>query len=342
MAAPQEAPATAGALFFAPGRRRSPTSRGVPAVLLALLLAACAAPQTDALRGAGGAGATEGLHRARELGSVPFYAQERDQCGPAALAMALSASGATVTPESLRAALFVPGRSGTLAPEMLAAGRRHGRLAVRLAPTVVAVLREVDAGNPVIVLQNLGLPVFPVWHYALVIGYDLDRDRIVLHSGPQEREQMSLAQFERTWARSGYWAMVATAPQAPPVTPAVDDLVEAAAALEAVDARAAFDAYGALAARAPQDFGLWMGMGNSAYALADLPGAAEAFARATRLQPQNADAWNNLAAARLAQGDLPGARAAIDRALALRGTHRDVVQQTAADIERAEHAAPSR
>lgn len=298
---------------------------------LALLLAACATPQADALRVAG-APAALGLRPAHEIPAVPYFAQDTDQCGPATLAMALDATGLAETPESLRGAVFVPGRSGALTPEMLAAARRHGRLAVTLEPTIGAVLREVDAGHPVIVLQNLGLSFFPVWHYALVIGYDLPGGAVVLHSGPRRRDRMDLALFERTWSRAGAWAMVAADPAHPPVTPSADALVEAAAALERVDGAAARTAYQALLQRFPAHFGAWMGLGNSAAGQGDVAAAIAAFEQATRIDPQRGDAWNNLASELLARGDIEAARSAVARALALGGPHRAVYEQTAAEI----------
>ena len=298
-------------------------------------LQGCASPQADALRPAAAA-AQLGVAPAREIAGVPFYEQERDQCGPATLAMALSASGPALTPEALRDMVFVPGRAGSLGTEMLAAARREGRLAVALEPALGAVLREVDAGNPVIVLQNLGLSIYPVWHYALVIGYDLPQDRMLMHSGPQARATMSLELFERTWARSGYWAMVATDPGNLPVTPPEAALLDASAALERVDPRAARQAYGALLRRPAHSretgFGASMGLGNSAFAAGDTAAAAAAFAAASELQPDSGDAWNNLASVRAALGDRDGARAAIGRALALGGPHRALYEQTAAEI----------
>ncbi len=306
---------------------------------MVLLLAACAAPQTDALRATGSA-VRLGISPRHEIPGVPFFPQEREQCGPATLAMALDAGGLAQTPEGLRAEVFVPGRAGSFAPEMLAAARRHGRLALSLAPTLDAVLREVDAGNPVIVLQNLGLSYLPVWHYALVIGYDLPAGELVLHSGPQARARLALAVFERTWVRGGSWAMVATDPARPPVTPDVDTLVDAAAALERSDSRAARQAYQALLQRAPAHFGAWMGLGNSAAAQGDTAGAIAAFEQATRLGPDRGDAWNNLASMRLAGGEVAAARSAVAHALALGGPHRDIYQQTAAEIAAAT-AAPA-
>lgn len=307
---------------------------------LILLLTACATPQTDALRHADSA-TRLGIRPAFEIPAVPFFAQDRDQCGPATLAMALDAGGLHETPETLRGEVFVPGRAGSFAPEMLAAARRHGRLALELAPTLEGVLREVDAGNPVIVLQNLGLSIFPVWHYALVIGYDLPAGVVVLHSGPQARTHMDLALFERTWVRGGAWAMVAADPARPPVTPDVDALVDAAAALERSNSAAARQAYQALLQRAPAHFGAWMGLGNSAAAQGDPEAAVTAFEQATRLAPDNGDAWNNFASMQLARGDIAGARVSVARALAIGGPHRAVYEQTAAEIGAVAGAAPA-
>jgi len=314
-------------------------ARAAAALAAVLLLAACATPQVDALR-AGGPPA--GLRPDHAIADVPFLAQEQEQCGPATLAMALDATGLHLTPDQLRGQVFVPGRGGSFAPEMLAAARRQGRLALALEPSLTAVLREVDADHPVIVLQNLGLAYYPVWHYALVIGYDVEADAVELHSGPQAHARMGLELFERTWARGGYWAMVATDPAALPVSATTEALLDASAALERVDPAAARRAYEALLQRAPDDFGAWMGLGNSAYALGDSAAAVTAFERARQIEPTRGDAWNNLATALTARGDLARARAAIDRALALGGAHRATYEQTAAEIEKVERAALGR
>jgi len=58
------------------------------------------------------------------------------------------------------------------------------------------------------VLQNLALDWVPMWHYAVVVGYDLAADEIVLRSGRTKRQVMAMPTFERTWKRSRFWAMV--------------------------------------------------------------------------------------------------------------------------------------
>jgi hypothetical protein len=75
------------------------------------------------------------------------------------------------------------------------------------------VLRTLAAGQPVLVLLNLSLPIWPRWHYAVVVGYDLDQGEVHLHSGTQGDARWPLQTFEHTWARSGHWAMVASRPE---------------------------------------------------------------------------------------------------------------------------------
>src|SRR6185503_18423833 len=85
---------------------------------------------------------------------------------------------------------------------------------------------------PVIVLQNLALDWYPVWHYAVAIGYDLEARRITLRSGEERRLQMPLSTFEHTWRRSGYWAMLALPPRRLPASVAVADYLSAVTRLE--------------------------------------------------------------------------------------------------------------
>jgi hypothetical protein len=269
-----------------------------------------------------------------ELAHVPFFPQEEYQCGPAALATVLAATGAGVTVDALVPQVFLPARAGSLQAEMVATARRHGHLAVVLPPTLDAVIAEVTAGRPVVVLQNLSLPALPRWHYAVVVGFDLADGDIVLRSGSTSRLVLPLSVFERTWARSDHWAMVVTAPGELPVAPDNAALLAAAAALERVDARSAGPAYEALTARDPGLYGAWFGLGNVSHATGDTAGALRAFERATQLDPAAADAWNNLALVRLAAGRLDEARDAAERAVALGGPRINRYRETLGAVER--------
>jgi hypothetical protein len=162
------------------GRRAAGNARLIAGVFVLALLSGCASlfPQTSALLDA----PPQGLLQRVELAGVPFFPQTEYQCGPAALATVLSHFGAKVTAEELVPQVYLPARQGSLQVEMLAAARRNGLVSYVLAPRFEDLLRELAAGNPVIVLQNLTLWPFERWHYAVAIGYDYHSGELFLRS----------------------------------------------------------------------------------------------------------------------------------------------------------------
>lgn len=252
-----------------------------------------------------------------ELAATPFFPQTAYHCGPAALATALGAAGFSASPERLGERVFLPARQGTLQTEMLAGARREGAVATRLAPSLEGLLREVAAGHPVVVLQNLGLAIAPLWHYAVVIGYDLDAGELLLRSGTTRREAMALRTFEHTWKRSGQWAFVALPPGAWPATAQREAVIEASVGFERTAAPAvAAGVYRSALVRWPGDLSLTMGLGNTLHASGDKAGAARVF-RAAAERHDSAPAWINLSSTLLDLGDAQGALAAARQAQAV-------------------------
>lgn len=298
-------------------RRWRWTTPALAGVFACVLLAGCAAPaQLARLQ----SDWPSQLPNQVLLEKVPFHPQDDFLCGPATLAMVAQAEGSTVTPEALTPQVYLPGRQGALQIEMLAAARRQGLVAYPLAPTLDAVLAEVASGHPVLVLLNLSLPVRPMWHYAVVVGYDRERGDILLHSGTTPRMPMRLSTFERTWARSDHWAFRVTEPGRLPVTAEPDAWAAAVAALERVNAEAAQSAYRTALDRWPGHRISLLGLGNTAYALGQREQAARAYEATTEAYPEFADAWHNLAQVRFELGRLPGARQAAVKAVNLGGS----------------------
>ncbi|HET9734464.1 MAG TPA: PA2778 family cysteine peptidase [Burkholderiales bacterium] len=307
----------------------TPAAAGV-FICAAALIAGCASTQVGGLLGQ----RPGGLPAAAELAGAPFFAQEDYQCGPAALAMALSHAGRAATPEALVPQVYLPARKGSLQAEMLATARRYRLVAYPLAPKLEDLLREIAAGNPVVVLQNLALDWAPQWHYAVAVGYDLDAREIVLRSGVTHRLAMSLDTFERTWARSGHWAMLALPPERLPATANEPAYLAAAAALERVAPAAARRAYETALERWPRSAAARIGLGNASYAMRDLAGAAAAYLRATQEHPEAADAWNNLAQALHELGSRDAALTAARRAVSLGGPRQGAYRDTLEGILR--------
>ncbi len=289
--------------------------RIVAACLGVLLLAGCAGtPQSDALLAA----APADLPARVELDDVPFFPQERYQCGPAALATMLTHAGRPTRPEALVARVYLPERQGSVPVEMVAAARQAGRLVYPLAPRLADLLHEVAADHPVLVLQNLAFDWSPRWHYAVLIGFDLPAGNVVLRSGTTRRWVTPLTTFERTWARAGRRAWVIQPPGEMPATARPVTYLAAVAELEQVGQRqAAFTAWQAAVRTWPGEPRAWLTWGNALYDQGDVAGAAEAFHRAVDRGPRDPAAWNNFAYALLADGCPVQAVRAIDCALRL-------------------------
>jgi hypothetical protein len=113
-------------------RSRQSLRAALPVVIV--LLVGCATPQSRTLTVAPPEAGKA------ELTEVPFFPQQQYQCGPAALATVMSASGIDITPEQLSRQVYLPQRQGSLQIEMMSAPRRHGMLSLRLAPQLSDVL----------------------------------------------------------------------------------------------------------------------------------------------------------------------------------------------------------
>ena len=277
-----------------------------------------------------------GLPRpAAELANTPFFPQEVNECGPAALATVLVDGGVTVTPDELAPSLYLPGRQGSLQAEMIATTRRHGRVPYPLRPQLDELLATVADGTPVLVLQNLGLSFWPRWHYAVVIGFDAGENTVVLRSGLTRRQVVSMRTFERSWSLAQRWALAVVAPDAPPQRAQAHEWLRAASAFEELkQPQLAEIAYRAAIRRWPGEVLPWQVLANLRYAQKDLAGAEDALRRANVLKP-TAATLNNLATILLERGCPQPARKAAEQAAALQATppEQEAIARTRQQIE---------
>ncbi len=308
-------------------------------VLVAVLLSGCATtPQTDSVRAS-----TQFGHQISRVSGVPFFAQKAYQCGPASLAMALNWSGVPVAPEQLTPQVFLPKRKGSLQIEMVAAARRNGRIAYVIQPGLPSLLTELGAGNPVVILENLGLSWYPVWHYAVAVGVNVAADEVILRSGDAARQNMPLGLFERTWARSDDWGLLVLPPNRLPATAEKRPYLRAVAALERLNHfHQAHTAYTTALRRWPDSLVAQIGLGNTCYALKELACAEDAYRKATRLHPSSGIAYNNLAQTLADEGRLVEAVKSARQAVALGGPLAATFRGTLAKIETRQGAGASK
>ncbi len=309
-------------------RRESKRPAGI-ALLAALLLVGCGtmgpAPEVSL---------SPGVPSRVSLTAVPFFAQERFQCGPAALAMALRWSGVDATPDSIAETVFTPGQKGSYQSDLTAATRRHGRLAYPITG-LDCLFKEVAAGYPVVVLQNLGLNWIPRWHYATVIGFDLDQSFVELHTGDQAARRVGLKTFAATWKRADYWGLLVLPPGRMPQCARETIYLKSVQGLYTAGfAAAAIDAFEQAVSVWPASAQATMALGNALYREGATQKAIQTYRRAVSIEPRNGDALNNLAHMLSEAGDLKAALSMAHRAVDAAGPRRAIYQQTLEEIRR--------
>ncbi len=288
---------------------------------LALLLGGCATvPRVD----------ESALHASPDapvvlLESVPFVAQDAHFCGPASLAMVAGYYGVALDQRALARQMVIPDREGTLAVELAVAARRQGFATYQGPSDLSGMLLLLKQGQPVIVLQNLGLDIWPVWHYAVVIGYDLQTRSLSLRSGDNALVEQPFHTFDTTWVRGGRWSLLVSPPDRVPAHAAPSSLVEAAEGLtKAGQPQAALMHYDAGLRRWPTDSALLTARGNLHY-LSKRPEAAVHDYQASLLLDRSAAlVWNNLSYALSAMGCQNRASVTLQCAEQLAPDHPDV------------------
>jgi tetratricopeptide (TPR) repeat protein len=278
------------------------------------LLAGCATPafQTEALLKRKG-----DIPRLSMIETVPFILQKKNHCGPASLAMILKHQKKNVNISELTEQMYTPVAKGTYQSDMVSSARRQSMMVLPVN-SLESLLKEIAAGNPVLVFQNLGLQNLPKWHYAVALGYDLNKTQIILHSGPKKKLKLDLRVFEHTWTLAKSWGIVVLPPGKLSSTAKEIDHAEAAAGLELLEK---FDdaekAYISILKKWPTSLSAHIGMGNIRYSQQKFSEAVIYLTAATIKHPDSAVAWHNLAHAQGAARMFKDAGLSSSRAISL-------------------------
>jgi tetratricopeptide (TPR) repeat protein len=237
------------------------------------------------------------VSRSHSIDAVPFIEQQAAQCGPATMAMVLEHYGVKSDLNVLVAQILTENKKGSLQSNMVSGARRQGMMAMTLSG-FSDLLREVDAGHPVIVFENLALSWWPQWHYAVVYGYDLDRQLLYMHSGKEKNLSLSFDRFESDWSLGDYWGLVVVPPQE--LSASADELnhMNSAAVLENLGKKnEAEKAYTALLSRWPQSLGAHLGLANIYFSRADYKKSVDTLKRAQRFHPDSPTLKHNYSVA---------------------------------------------
>jgi ABC-type bacteriocin/lantibiotic exporter with double-glycine peptidase domain len=186
-------------------RGRAPALGAAGVAGLALWLAAgCASVDLDAVRDSAATG------HGHLIAGVPFVSQDDYQCGPAALAMVLGYYGVAVSPAEIAREIYLPSVRGTLNLDLEFYARRRGFATRAFEGTLDRVRDEIRGGRPLIVFQDLGVPGYPVPHFAVLVGFDDRAGVVVLHSGPAPHRVLSYQDFTRSWTHRRSFTLLIT------------------------------------------------------------------------------------------------------------------------------------
>jgi hypothetical protein len=128
---------------------------------------------------------------------VPVVQQTPEHCGPAALHMVLAFHHADSATCAAADSAYDPVLRGSLVTDLAARARRSGfaaRIAVGGADSLVAWLEQ---GIPPIVLYPRGIGPLSRQHYAVVTGWDPNRNTFSLNDGGPAPRSVSRPKLER-------------------------------------------------------------------------------------------------------------------------------------------------
>ncbi|RMF86655.1 MAG: hypothetical protein D6736_14605 [Nitrospinota bacterium] len=170
-------------------------------LLFLFLLAACASPRVEMVP----------YPAAHLIRDVPFFPQETDQCGPAALAGVLQYWGLQISPQEIASAIYSPSARGTLTLDMALYARRQGLQVRQYQGSLSDLTRRIDQGYPLIVLVDNGFWLYPRYHFLVVVGYT--KDGFIVNSGQERLRWLSRERFYRSWKRADLWTLLITPKQ---------------------------------------------------------------------------------------------------------------------------------
>jgi hypothetical protein len=167
------------------------------------------APSNGCLLGTPAAPASLAIRRAAwTVLGVPVVSQERERCGPAALAMVLGYYGAR--PEVLRLAetAYDPVLRGSLITDLAGAARRAGYEAAIETLTPDSIIELLGDGVPPILLYQNGRGPVTAGHFGVVTGWDASRDSFTLHDGTARPVLTRRDDLAKRWETAGSQALI--------------------------------------------------------------------------------------------------------------------------------------
>ena len=138
---------------------------------------------------------------ALEIEGVPFIRQDTRFCGPASLASVMTYYGVPTDQKTVAASVYSDKLQGALITDLERFAREAGFETKSGRGTPEGLKTEIDRGQPVIVLVDLGFWVVSKPHYLVVYGYD--GEGFTAHDGYTPGNRFPYARFAGIWEKMG-------------------------------------------------------------------------------------------------------------------------------------------
>lgn len=135
--------------------------------------------------------------------SVPFNPQEDYYCGPSSLASVMQFYGKGITQDEIAKEVYRRDLGGSIAIDLMLFARKMGFRAELMEGNMQIVEDSIKNGKPLIVLVDIGWFFYSRPHFAVVVGYDLEKNSIIVNSGRNKEYEYEMEEFIRIWKKMG-------------------------------------------------------------------------------------------------------------------------------------------
>lgn len=138
---------------------------------------------------------------------VPFFPQDTDMCGPAALASVIGYWGnqsASASMEGVAEKVYHERLKGTLPIDMLIYAKELGYEASYYRGTLDDIKKKVTEKTPLIIFIDKGYKFYPRGHYIVVTGYNEKMRVVTAHSATNKNEPFSYERLLNAWSKTDY------------------------------------------------------------------------------------------------------------------------------------------
>jgi tetratricopeptide (TPR) repeat protein len=146
------------------------------------------------------------------IDGLRFFKQDKNFCGPAALAVVMNYWGDDITQEKIAEHIYKESIKGSLTVDLESYAYKRGFFAQAGSFTLDELGPKLRDGIPIIVIVQV-MPFIKKNHYLVLFGYNDTREVVIVYSGKEEPELMSYKDFVRKWESAGKWALVVCPPQ---------------------------------------------------------------------------------------------------------------------------------